>query len=319
MHIDAQCPQIHTVSSEKEFEEINKDKNGAFYILGGGSNVLFPDFFDSVILHNTIKGIELIDESGDDVILECGSGEIWHQLVRWTVERNLYGIENLSLIPGTVGAAPVQNIGAYGVEIKDVLMAVRYYDMRDEHWKWRDGSECKFAYRNSIFKEELKGNAFISRVRLRLSKLAIPVLSYGALKGMKARDVVPSSREISDAVINIRQSKLPDPDVLGNCGSFFHNPIVEKAFAEAIKANYPSMPSYPMGQGMVKIPAAWLIEKCGLKGKKYGEVGCYEKHALVIVNYGGATGKEVRTHVNRVQDQVQERFNIHLKPEVNIL
>lgn len=319
MGIDSLCPEMFSIKSEDNLLQALEKTQYPIYILGGGSNVLLPDKLDKSILYNTISGIEIVDENEKNVIIEVGAGIVWHEFVQWAVKRDYYGVENLSLIPGTVGAAPIQNIGAYGVEVKDVLMAVRYYDLVEQKWKWKKGEECEFGYRDSIFKKNLRGRIFISKVRFRLSLLPEVNIEYGALKQLEKLSEPLTSQKISEVVIAIRQSKLPDPEILGNCGSFFQNPIVESAFAEAIKEDYPALPYYPMGDNSVKIPAAWMIEACGLKGKRYGNVGCYEKHALVIVNYGGATSQEVREHVKRVQSRVKEKFNILLHPEVNIL
>lgn len=319
MRLETLCPELSVIKSEQMLLAALENAEHPVYVLGGGSNVLFPKLLHKTVLLNRIKGIEIIEENDVSVLVEVGAGENWHEFVEWAVERNYGGVENLSLIPGTVGAAPIQNIGAYGVELKDILVDVRFYHLEDKKWYQMVAAECAFGYRDSVFKRELKGKIFISKVRMRLSKAPQFNLSYGALKELKSKQEELTVKEVSDAVIAIRQSKLPDPSELPNTGSFFKNPIVSAAFAEAIKVKYTDMPAYNMGDGKTKIPAAWLIDQCGFKGKRYGDVGCYEKHALVIVNYGNASPQELRDHVNRVQDSVYEKFQIMLEPEVNIL
>ncbi len=318
MGVASWCPEFETVSSEETLLPIIEKIKFPYFVLGGGSNILLPEMFEKSILHNTIKGIEIVDEKSDELTVEVGAGEVWHDFVRWAVNNEYYGAENLSLIPGTVGAAPVQNIGAYGVEVKDFLTSVKYCDLETGKWHWIDTEDCAFGYRDSIFKNSLKGKTFISRIRVKLSRYPQFNLEYGPLKELEGQKGL-TAKIVSDAVIAIRQSKLPDPAVLGNTGSFFQNPVVEKSFAKAIKEKYPTMPSYPIDSHHVKIPAAWLIEQAGFKGKRYGDVGCYEKHALVIVNYGEASSEDIRQHVNRVQKGVESRFRIFLHPEVNIL
>lgn len=319
MGIDAGCPEFFPVNKEEELEILMDRIQYPHYVLGGGSNVLLPDNFLKSVLHNRILGIEILEETSDTVSIELGGGVVWHEFVRWAVKRDYYGVENLSLIPGTVGAAPIQNIGAYGVEVKDVLTSVKYCDLQTGKWTWIDKAECGFAYRDSIFKNELKGKIFISKVRLKLSKIPQYNLSYGALSALEESAGNLNAMKISDTVIAIRQSKLPDPEVLSNSGSFFKNPVVDATFAKAIKAKYVDMPSYPLDENHVKIPAAWLIEQAGFKGKRYGQVGCYEKHALVIVNYGNASSEEIRAHIDRIQKGVYSLFKIKLQAEVNVL
>jgi UDP-N-acetylmuramate dehydrogenase len=291
-------------------------------VLGGGSNVLLTKDFNGLVLLNNVKGIEVRSEGQKQVELFAKSGENWHELVMWTVNKNWGGLENLSLIPGSVGAAPIQNIGAYGVELKDVLKDVHAY-----HWKTGthcvfSNKDCRFGYRNSIFKGEAKGNYFITGITLLLEKNPTQFkTSYGDIrKVLGEKGVVhPTVASISAAVINIRSSKLPDPAVLGNAGSFFKNPVLEATSFSRLKALFPDMPSFPHEEDTVKIPAAWLIERCGWKGRKVGNTGNHASQALVIVNYGGATGEEIWQHAMTVRQSVKEQFGIDLEPEVNVV
>ncbi|HRI78207.1 MAG TPA: UDP-N-acetylmuramate dehydrogenase [Cyclobacteriaceae bacterium] len=290
-------------------------------ILGSGSNVLFTKDFDGLVLASAIKGIEIIQENDDYVVLKAGSGENWHGVVMHCVNHLWGGIENLSLIPGTCGAAPMQNIGAYGVEIKNVIENVNGIDLDTGHERTFNNSECQFSYRESVFKQALKEKYFISSITLRLTKKNHHFnTQYGAIKDMlKQKNIdVPTLRDISDAVISIRQSKLPDPSVIGNAGSFFKNPtLTQNAFAE-LKHAYPTIPSYPSDNQNVKVAAGWLIEQCGWKGKKLGNVGVHPHQALVLVNYGGGKGEEILELAKKIQASVSEKFSIALTTEVNI-
>ncbi len=292
-------------------------------VLGGGSNCLFVDNPLSVLLlKNEILGVEIVDQDVNFTTLKIGGGENWHELVLWCVERNLGGIENLSLIPGTVGAAPIQNIGAYGVELKDVFHQLDAVDLETGTVQRFNHADCQFGYRSSIFKKQLKGKMLITHVYLRLKHQGYVLnTSYGAIKGYLERLEVgqPTIRDVSEAVMAIRRSKLPDPDVIGNAGSFFKNPEIPAAQFSALEKKYPNIVHYPGTDGLIKVPAGWLIDQCGWKGRRYGEVGCYANQALVIVNYGGATGQEVLAHAKRVSESVLTRFGIQLTPEVNII
>jgi len=289
-------------------------------ILGGGSNILFVNDFDGIVLKNDIGGIEIISESVDDVIIEVGAGYDWDKLVEYTINSGYYGLENLSLIPGTVGASPIQNIGAYGVEVKDVIKLVNFVNIDNyEHFTFSN-SECRFDYRNSIFKNELKDKVIITSVTFSLSKIEKINSEYVTLQNYFAEDesinITPSM--VRDAVIEIRRSKLPDQQELGNAGSFFKNPIISNSEYEKIKSKFPDLNGYNVNDESIKIPAGWLIEKCGLKGKRFGNVGIYEKQALVIVNYGGATGSEIFDLSEKIISEVNDKFNIELMREVNI-
>lgn len=293
------------------------------FVLGGGSNCLLVDSpISKVIVKNEIKGIEVLDQQECFTTIKVGGGENWHQFVLWCVEKNLGGIENLSLIPGTVGAAPIQNIGAYGVELKDVFKQLEAVDLDTGELLRFNKEECQFGYRSSIFKTKLKGKVLITHVYLTLKHCGHTInTSYGAINGYLEKLGVedPTIKDVSEAVIAIRNSKLPDPKQVGNAGSFFKNPEIPKDQFEDLKEMFPSIVHYPGSGGLIKVPAGWLIDQCGWKGKRFGEVGCYAQQALVIVNYGGATGQEVLEHAQRVSASVLETFGIQLTPEVNII
>ncbi|MDX1671542.1 MAG: UDP-N-acetylmuramate dehydrogenase [Balneolaceae bacterium] len=290
-------------------------------VLGEGSNILFADDFDGLVCHIAIEGKEVIGEEGDRILLKIGGGENWHRLVGYCVEKGWGGIENLSLIPGTVGAAPIQNIGAYGVELEEVfewLDAVHLSSGKVERFHKQD---CNFGYRDSIFKNELKGTYAVVTVCLGLSRKPDPVTSYGAVQEKLEEKGIenPTIADLSEVIIEIRQSKLPDPSDVGNAGSFFKNPIIEEEQYQSLKKEYPDMPGYPVKEKRIKVPAAWLIEETGWKGKVRGNAGTYSQHALVIVNHGGATGGEILELAEQIQESVADRFGIALTPEVNII
>lgn len=302
-------------------ELLSKYKNEKLLVLGGGSNLLFTsDRFEGIVLHNKIKGIEVVEENDDTVILKAGAGEVWHSLVLYTIGKNWGGLENLSLIPGTVGAAPMQNIGAYGVELKDVFVKLEAYEIATGAIKIVTLEECNFGYRSSAFKHALKGKYIILSVTFHLSKKPVFHTSYGAITDtLTQMGLDVSVKNISDAVIHIRKSKLPDPQEIGNAGSFFKNPEVPVATFEKIKASYPTAPSFPASPGMIKVPAGWLIEQCGWKGKVVGHTGVHKNQALVLVNYGNAKGEEIRQLSIEVQKSVKEKFGIELEAEVNFI
>ena len=290
-------------------------------VLGGGSNILFTKPFKGIILKNEIKGIEKIKEDNDYVYLQVGAGEQWHQFVQYCVQHNWGGVENLSLIPGCVGAAPIQNIGAYGVEVKDVIESVEAYDIVENKFIYLLNKECHFGYRDSVFRHNYKHTHIITSVIFRLRKYPIFNIQYGAIQNeleqMQVRHL--SIQAISEAVIHIRQSKLPDPAVLGNAGSFFKNPTILKTQFEDLKKKYPSIVGYPLPSELIKLAAGWLIEQCGLKGYRKGDVGCHEKQALVIVNYGKASGQEVYDFSEKIIQTVQQKFAVLLEREVNVI
>lgn len=300
------------------FSEQRPDK---WYVLGGGNNTLFTRDWDGVLLTPVARSVSVIGEDDDSLSLRVEAGANWDELVEWCVERGVWGMENLSLIPSSVGAAPVQNIGAYGAEAKDVISVVEYFDTRDLSVVRLDRDECAFAYRESIFKHELKGVAIILAVEFKLSKTPRPNLGYGdVISEVEARGGA-TLRNIRDAVCAIRSRKLPDTKVLGNAGSFFKNPVVDIAVADSLMAEYPDMPRYalPNDTEHVKLAAGWLIDKAGLKGYREGNVGVHDRQALVLVNHGGATGSEVIALSERVCREVKARFGVDIVPEVNIL
>jgi len=291
------------------------------HVLGGGSNVLLTGDVPGLLLKNEIIGIEVVRTFTNRVWVKAGGGVGWHPFVLWAVEQGFGGLENLSLIPGTVGAAPIQNIGAYSVELKDVFVKLEAYEWETGRIRTFTKAECQFGYRDSIFKRAAKGKYCILSVTFSLTRQAHRLnLSYGVIQ--KTLDVMqvahPDIQSVSQAVIQIRSSKLPDPAVIGNCGSFFKNPETERRVLEEIRKTYPNAPGYDLPDGRVKIPAGWLIEQGGWKGKRVGNTGCYEKQALVLVNYGGAVGSEVKQLAVDIIDSVKERFGVQLEPEVNI-
>jgi UDP-N-acetylmuramate dehydrogenase len=288
--------------------------------LGGGSNVLFTKDFDGIVVLNKLKGIEIVKEDSENVYIRVMGGELWNDLVMFAVNNGYWGVENLSLIPGTVGAASIENIGAYGVEMADVFENVEAYKISDGVKMVFNKKECEFSYHDSIFKNKFKGEYFIFAVTLRLSKKEKKNINYrGFLEYVEKNKLeLNSSKDISNAVIFMRRGKLPDPAILGSVGSFFRNVFLEKEKIQALLAIYPSMPYYEEG-GITKIPAGWLIEQCGWKGYREGNVGVYEKQALVLVNYGGATGAEILELANKIIVSVKEKFGVELVPEVNIV
>ncbi|MBI1305929.1 MAG: UDP-N-acetylmuramate dehydrogenase [Bacteroidetes bacterium] len=318
--IDVSAREIYELKSEQEIENLlNTLGDQHFMILGGGSNVLFSHDFDGAIILNRITGKEKIREDENHVWLRIGAGEIWHEVVEFAIANNWGGIENLALIPGCAGAAPIQNIGAYGVEIKDVLESVTAYQISTGDWMFFDNTTCRFGYRDSIFKKELKGDFIITHLVLQLTKKHKLNIEYGAIKEeLSTINREYTIRDVADAVIKIRRSKLPDPAVLGNAGSFFKNPVISSELFNSLKSKFENLPGYLSGDS-VKIPAGWLIEQSGLKGEVFGNTGSHKQQALVIVNYGGATGKEILEHANRVISTVKEKFGIQLDPEVNII
>lgn len=323
--IDVKARLLATFTSVDELRALLQHPHVAALpklILGGGSNVLFTQDVEAAVLLNRIKGITVEDEpDGDHVLVTAGSGETWHDLVLYTIDQNLAGIENLSLIPGTVGAAPLQNIGAYGVELKDTFHSLEALEIETEQLVHFTREQCGFGYRESIFKKEAKGKYIVTSVTLRLSRTPQFNTSYGAiqttLEQMQVKEL--SLKAVSEAVCHIRRSKLPDPAQIGNAGSFFKNPEIPKTQFEQLRAQYPSIPGYPVNENTVKVPAGWLIEQCGWKGKVLGAHGVHKDQALVLVNYGGATGAQVKALAYEVIQSVQEKFGIALTPEVNIL
>ncbi len=297
-----------------------KEKQLPVFILGGGSNILLTRDIDGLVIKLEIKGINLVKEDGDELWVEVGAGEMWHELVLHSIAQDWAGLENLSLIPGTVGASPMQNIGAYGVEIKDVFDSLQAMHRETLEMQTFDAEACLFGYRESVFKQNFKDQFVITSVTFRLSKTPNFHLEYGAIREVLAANGIdqPSIRAISDAVIQIRQSKLPDPKEIGNAGSFFKNPTIPSSQFDALKSSYPSIPGYPSAEG-VKVAAGWLIEQTGWKGKRIGEVGVHAKQALVLVNYGGGTGEEIKKLSEQIQASVYDKFGVQLQAEVNFI
>lgn len=289
-------------------------------VLSGGNNILFTQDYEGLLITPVSEQIEVVSEEEDRIVVRADAGVEWDDLVAWAVERELWGLENLSLIPGKVGAAPVQNIGAYGAEAKDTIRQVHLYDVAERRHRVMRAEECGFGYRESIFKGELKGRVVITAVDFELSRHATPRLGYGDVeREVEARGGV-TLRNIREAICAIRRSKLPDTAVLGNAGSFFKNPVVERSVAEALLARYPEMPHYPTPEAdRVKLAAGWLIDRAGLKGTKEGTVGVHERQALVLVNHGGATGSEVIAFARRVAERVKQTFGVEIAPEVNVI
>ena len=298
-----------------DFQHINK------LFLGGGSNILLTKNYDGLVIKINLKGIQKVSENEVHVYIQAGAGESWHQLVMYCVENQYAGMENLSLIPGTVGAAPMQNIGAYGVEIKDIfeeLQALNLATLEIETFKLED---CHFGYRESIFKHEAKDKYVITSVTFKLNKTPVFKTSYGDIqKTLEEMNIQHLSiKAVSDAVVSIRKSKLPDPAEIGNSGSFFKNPEIPKAQYDDLKARFENIPSYPINENTLKIPAGWLIEQAGWKGYRDGEIGVHARQALVLVNYGGGTGEQIKALSAKIQASVLEKFGISLSTEVNFI
>ena len=319
----AYCAKFHNGDELHELME-NYQQIPLKMVLGGGSNVLFTKNYDGLILRNKIPGIKVIREDEEHVFVKAGAGVRWHDFVTYCVESNFGGVENLSLIPGNVGASPMQNIGAYGVEIKDVFYELEAFDLNEKNVRIFSTVECKFGYRESVFKKELKNQFAILNVTFRLNKNPSFNISYGAieseLKSMNIENL--NIKAISDAVIKIRSSKLPDPRFIGNAGSFFKNPVINKNTLANMKMAAPSdleIPFYEIDEEHFKIPAGWLIEQCGWKGYRKRDAGCYDKQALVLVNYGHASGKEIYDLSEEIKISVLEKFGIELEREVNIM
>jgi len=323
LSVPGKAQKFVAISSQKMIVDVlHMHKNDApFFVLGGGSNVLFIDDFNGLILHIAIMGKEVVREDANHIWLKVGAGENWHEAVRYCVDRGWGGIENLSLIPGTVGAAPIQNIGAYGVELEEAFELLTAVDLKTGKERVFKKEDCEFAYRDSIFKNELKGTVAVTDVTLKLSKSPEINSSYGAIKQKLKEENIsdPTIKDISDIVIAIRNSKLPDPASLANAGSFFKNPIVSDEDFEKLKKDYNSIPGYQVDDHRTKVPAGWLIEQAGWKGKVVGRVGTYRQQALVIVNHGNATGQEILQLSKKIQQSVLQKFNIALVPEVNIV
>jgi len=312
---------IEEIEDLKEVYLSDKFMSYPKLVIGGGSNILLTGNQRKCVLRMRIEGIEILKEDSRNVWVKVGAGENWHQFVLWAIENNYSGIENLSLIPGTVGAAPMQNIGAYGVEIKDVFDHLEAYEIKSSEVRKFYAKDCRFGYRFSVFKGDLKNKFIISSVTFKLNKTPRFNLEYGTIKETlkKLGYEKLSIRAVSEAVIHIRQSKLPDPNLIGNAGSFFKNPIIEKEHFESIQEAFENVPGYTINENWVKIPAAWMIDQSSWKGKREGDAGVHDKQPLVLVNYGKATGIEILKLSEKIQNSVQKKFGVTLEREVNVI
>lgn len=311
---------IHSIEDLKTVLIENKSKKK--FILGGGSNMLLTQDIDALVIHIDLKGKKIINQDEDFVFVESQSGENWHELVLWTINQDFGGLENMSLIPGNVGTTPVQNIGAYGTEIKDTFVSCNAMNIENQETKTFTNTECNFGYRESVFKNELKNQYIITSVVFKLTKKNHKInIFYGDIKlELSNKNIkIPTLIDVSNAVIAIRQSKLPDPKILGNSGSFFKNPILLKSEFELIHKKFPEMKFYEISETEVKVPAGWLIEQAGFKGKRFGDAGIHKNQALVLVNYGNATGQEIFNVSKDVQKTVFEMFGIQIEAEVNVI
>ena len=319
--IDVTAKRFISVDSVYQLQQLLKTEKDIF-LISGGSNMLLTKDIEQLVVHIDINGISIDKEDDNFVYLTVNAGENWHEFVLFCVDNNYGGIENLSLIPGNVGTCPIQNIGAYGVEVKDTITKVEAIEIESQKLVSFSNAECNFGYRNSIFKNEVKGNFVITSVSFKLTKKNHNLnTSYGAIETELASKNIknPSLKNISDAVIVIRKSKLPDPKEIGNSGSFFKNPVISEMLFLELQKEYPNIPSYIVSETEVKIPAGWLIEKAGFKGKRFGNYGVHEKQALVLVNYGNATGEEIYQLAKKIQETILKQFRISLEIEVNII
>lgn len=310
---------VETVEELKKFLSENREKE--LFILGGGSNMLLTKDIENTVLHIGLKGIKILEENETNAIVECMAGENWHEFVQFCIDRDFGGLENLSLIPGNTGTAPIQNIGAYGVELKDSFLSCKAIEIETQNEKVFSKEACEFSYRDSVFKNKSKGKYIIGSVTFQLTKGNHKRnISYGDIqKKLEEKNIEnPSLKNISEAVIAIRQSKLPDPKVLGNSGSFFKNPVVDLETFQQFKNNFPQAPFYEITPTEFKIPAGWLIENAGFKGKRFGDAGVHKNQALVLVNYGNAKGSEIWELAMAIQKKVKEMFGIFIEPEVNV-
>ena len=318
--IDAKCSRFLEFENEQEAVEVARilrESATPYIIIGGGSNLLLTKDFDGIVVRSSIKGYSF----ENDCRMTCGSGEVWDDIVAISIEKGYYGMENLSLIPGDVGASAVQNIGAYGVEAKDLIETVWGIEIATGKPCIWDNAACEYGYRQSRFKQDWKNRFLICKVTYRLSKTFTPHLDYGNIRAELEKKGIhePTAQQLRDIIIDIRNAKLPDPKVMGNAGSFFMNPIVSREKYESLAVQYEQMPHYEIDAEHVKIPAGWMIDQCGWKGKRLGRAGVHDKQALVLVNCGGATGDEIVTLCKQIQHDVQAKFGIDIHPEVNII
>lgn len=321
--IDVKAKHFVSVTSVEDLKAIYASKDfPQKFILGGGSNMLLTKDIDALVIHLNLKGKQILSQTDTEVLVESQAGENWHEFVLWTLENNFGGLENLSLIPGNVGTSPIQNIGAYGVELKDSFQSCKALNLETLEIETFTNSNCKFDYRNSIFKQEAKGKYIIISVIFKLTtKNHLLHTNYGAISSELEHDKItnPTIQDISRAVISIRESKLPNPKEIGNSGSFFKNPVISRQDFLKLKENFPDAPHYVVSETQIKVPAGWLIEHAGFKGKTFGNYGVHKKQALVLVNYGGAKGTDILKLSQLIQDTVARIFNIHIEAEVNII
>ncbi|GAA4271103.1 UDP-N-acetylmuramate dehydrogenase [Aquimarina gracilis] len=321
--IEVIASEFIKITSEVALKNVLLKKNRKeIFVISGGSNMLLTKDIDALVLHIAIPGITVTDESDDSVMISANAGENWHDFVLHCIRNDYGGLENLSLIPGYVGSAPIQNIGAYGVELKDTFVSCEAIEVLSGQKHLFSNEDCKFGYRNSIFKNDAKGKFIITKVTFRLSKKNhILNTSYGAIENALAENNIstPTIKDVSDAVIQIRKSKLPDPKEIGNSGSFFKNPVIPKDHFSELQKSHPNIPFYKVSEEKVKVPAGWLIEQSGFKGKRWGDAGVHKKQALVLVNYDNASGQEILDVSKIIQSEIKNRFNINLETEVNII
>ncbi|MGX8689773.1 MAG: UDP-N-acetylmuramate dehydrogenase [Bacteroidaceae bacterium] len=317
--MDVRADHMLEWSTPDELKSQLADIEKPVMMIGGGSNLLFMGDFCGTVIHSTVSSIEILGSTDDHVHVRVGSGVIWDDFVAWCIIHGLWGVENLSAIPGEVGASAVQNIGAYGVEAKDVIDTVQTVCLADGSERDFSNAECRYSYRQSIFKNELKGQYAVSYVIFTLSRIPQPKLGYGSIAQEVEALGGPTLENIRTAVIKARESKLPDPKVQGNAGSFFMNPVIPASRFEALKAEWPEIPSYPAQEDMIKVPAGWLIEKAGWKGRSLGPAAVYEKQALVLINKGGATGADIKRLADTIIEDVEKKFGITLSTEVNYI
>ena len=317
--IDTNAKRFVAVGSLSELKSILVDEKDIF-LLGGGSNMLLTKNIEALVIHLNLKGIVVNDTEKDVVYVTAEAGENWHDFVLWCISQNYGGLENLSLIPGNIGTSPIQNIGAYGVEIKDTFQQLEALEIATGKIKTFTHSDCKFGYRNSVFKNELKGKYIITNVTFKLTKNNHQInISYGDIKNHLKDIEHPTLKDISDAVISIRQQKLPDPKEIGNSGSFFKNPVIGSVLFNSLQKKHAKIPHYVVSENEIKIPAGWLIEQCGFKGQRFGDAGVHSKQALVLVNYGNASGQDIYNLAQNIRQKVKDTFGISLQIEVNII
>ena len=323
--VEAIAKYFAVASNQDEVREIlnwTKENNQKILLLSGGSNMLIVNDWDGLALKIEMHGIEMVESNEDEAIVKVNSAEVWNDFVQWCIERDLGGLENLSLIPGRAGTAPIQNIGAYGVEIKDTMTELTALEIATGQLRTFTNEQCKFGYRDSVFKNELKGQYLILDVSFKLTKKNHKLhTEYGAIRNELAQMGIdkPTIKDVAQAVIKIRQSKLPDPKKIGNSGSFFKNPVIDQKLFDELKLKFPEIVGYPSGDDKVKVAAGWLIENAGWKGKRFEDAGVHKDQALVLVNYGNATGKEIYDLSEKIIQDIFEKYNIHLEREVNVI